>query len=188
MTDLVFSQYKFEAIINPVHANNWRPSSILIQRWHRYCPRLPELYSCCINSLIIPALKNTWLNTKVWNKLPSWFLIREFWYIFHFSKPFLPFLIKYVYLETHFHFPWSSFFLSEISWFQEISWKVAALLIEYLKHTFFAVGFRGPSRSIILEGQSSTMAHIPARDRLYTYMHFIHDWIHQSRNFTACIG
>ena len=40
---------------------------------------------------------------------------------------FSPFLINYLYLETLFHFSWSSTFLSEIYWFQEISWKVASL-------------------------------------------------------------
>ena len=57
-----------------------------------------------------------------------WFLMREFWYMFlFFPKHFPPFLINYFYLETLFHFSWSSFFLSTISWFQEISWKVASL-------------------------------------------------------------
>ena len=34
---------------------------------------------------------------------------------------------SFFFLETLFHFSWSSFFLSQISWFQEISWKVASL-------------------------------------------------------------
>ena len=53
----------------------------------------------------------------------KWILIH-----FPFSKPFPPFLINYLYLATLFHFSWSSFFLTAISWFQEISWKVASLL------------------------------------------------------------
>ena len=49
------------------------------------------------------------------------------WMHFPFFKTFPPFLINYFYLETLFHLSWSSFYLTEISWFQEISWKVASL-------------------------------------------------------------
>ena len=48
-------------------------------------------------------------------------------------QTFSPFFITYFYLETLFHFSWSSFFLSEISWFQEISWKVASLFLRNIK-------------------------------------------------------
>ena len=64
-----------------------------IQRWHRYYIKFPELYSRCINSLTITAI-NTWLNTKVWNKLPFGFLIREFDHFL--PQPFPPFLINYL--------------------------------------------------------------------------------------------
>ena len=87
-------------------------------------PKFPELDSGRINLLIITT-KYLTVYTKVWNQLPFWLLIREFWYI-----PPPPFLINYLYLETLFHFSWSSIFLSEISWFQEIFWKVASLHAE----------------------------------------------------------
>ena len=48
-------------------------------------------------------------------------------------QSFSPFFINYFYLQTLYHFSWSSFFLSEISWFQEISWKVASLLKERIQ-------------------------------------------------------
>ena len=92
-----------------------------LQRCHRYYPKFPELYSHRINSLIITALKYGIIAILMFNK----------GYILLFSKPFPPFLINYFYLETLCHFSWSSFFLSQISWFQEISWKVASL---YLIH------------------------------------------------------
>ena len=70
-------------------------------------------------------------------KIPDWTLMyginchfgltKGIFIHFPFFQTFLPFLINYIYLETLFHFSWSSFFLSEISWFQEISWKVASL-------------------------------------------------------------
>ena len=60
--------------INWIHLL-WR-NETLHQRWHRYYPKFPELYSRRMNSLIITAY--TWLNTYVWNTLPFWSLIREF--------------------------------------------------------------------------------------------------------------
>ena len=45
-----------------------------------------------------------------------------------FPNLFPPFSINYLYLKKLFHFSWSSFSLSGISWFQEISWKVASLI------------------------------------------------------------
>ena len=50
---------------------------------------------------------------------------------FPFSKPFPPFwsIIFYLEIGLLFHFSWSSFFLSGLSWFQEISCQVASLLI-----------------------------------------------------------
>ena len=62
----------------------------LIQRCHRYYLKFPELYSRRINLLKITAL-SIWLNSKVWNKLPFWILISEFWYISLFQNLFPPF-------------------------------------------------------------------------------------------------
>ena len=71
-------------------------------------------------------------------KIPDWtqkygiiaILVFNKGILIHFPvfQTFSPFLINYLYLQTLFHFSWSSFFLSQISWFQEISWKVASLL------------------------------------------------------------
>ena len=123
----------------------------LVQRWHRYYPKFPELYSRHINSLIITALKYLTelvyvINCHfVFNKrilidfpffqtfLPFRSIIFYLETLFHFSwskfffQTFLPFWSIIFYLETLFYFSWSKFFLSEISWFQEISWKVASL-------------------------------------------------------------
>ena len=99
----------------------------LYQRCHRYYPKFPELYSRRINSLINNC-----------TKIPDWTLKYGIIAILMFNKgilihfpffqTFSPFLINYFYLDTLFHFSWSSFFLSQISWFQEISWKVASLM------------------------------------------------------------
>ena len=94
-----------------------------MQRQHRYYPKFPGFYSCCINSLIITA-QNTRLKTKVWNKLPFSFLIREVWYTFLLlPNPFPPFWSIIFNQGNLFHLPWSSLCLCAISWFHEISWK-----------------------------------------------------------------
>ena len=117
--------------IHTIDAYNLHPWKTLLQRYmymymhvHKVMQRWPVLhstipckkhvsflkvlYSRGINSLIITA--NFYLTTciqhtlKYRNKLSFWFLVKEFWYIFLFSKPFPPFLIIFLNLETLFNF------------------------------------------------------------------------------------
>ena len=88
-------------------------------------------------------MQNYLAETKVWNKLPFWFLIREFWYIFIFFQTLSPlfdqfFFLFFLLIWRHcFIIPEVLSFYPEISWFQEISWKVASLKFKAQRNIFW---------------------------------------------------